>query len=196
MQLVGVVALALAAGALLAILFAGIGVVVYYSRGVKEQAEKLVKKMDKFYTENCEELANQREALRGIAESAKSNLTSTRQEVRQALEAHAKAVQSVLDDHRRDMDAIANKINASSLLEASKRGIEACIRLERVASALWKWAQKLDQESEESGEAWGEDRAEEYAPENQVAGTSIYEHRRPEDVLGTEEPADRIPVGL
>lgn len=198
MQVFGIVALSMAIGLLLAVLLAGIATVVYYARSVKIQATALTEKVTHFYAENSTALDHQRGQLTNIADSAKSNLASTRQEMRTALENNAKAIAGVLEDHRRQMDQIANKINATALLEASRRAIEACARLERVASALWKWAERLDQEAPEEVPAageWTEDRANEYAPE-QVNGPTIYSKPRPEDILAAEESEDRVPVGL
>jgi hypothetical protein len=198
MQEFGVVALSAVAGVLFAALFVGVGAVIYYSRCTKIQAALLVQECKKFSAENGAALEQQRVQLSNIAESAKSNLTSTRQDVKAALEANAKAIAATLEDHRRQMDAIANKINANALLEASRRGVEACARLERVASSLWKWAERLDQEQPDepvdTGE-WTEERANEYAPESS-GGKTIYEKARPEDLLTGEESVDRVPVGL
>jgi hypothetical protein len=203
MQTFGIVALSLCAGLLLALLFGGVGVLVYFARCIKLSTDSLSAELEKFYAENGASLEEHRKQVAALTESAKANLISMRQEMRASLEFSLKSIQSALSEHQARLDAAISTINANQLLEASKRGITACGRLERVAAALQKW--QIDAEAEgaepaggEIAGAWPADRAEEYGPAAATpTGASVYSNLRPDDVLNSEaEEPERIPIAL
>ena len=203
MQVFGIVALSLCAGLLLALLLAGIGMVVYYTVSIRKETKHLCAELTQFYAENSFALQEHRKQVAALIESAKQNLISMRQEMRASLEFSLKSVQGVLSEHQARLDAAISTINANQLLEASKRGMAACGRLERVAAALQKWQIDAEAEGEEpaGGEitgAWPADRAEEYGPAAETpTGASVYANLRPDDVLNSEaEEPERVPIGL
>ena len=203
MQTAGIVVISLCAGLFLALLLAGIGVLVYFARSNKLSTDRLSAELEKFYAENKAVLDDHAVQFKIVLDASKSNLTSMRQEMRASLEFSLKSVQSALSEHQARLDAAISTINANQLLEASKRGMAACGRLERVAAALQKWQIDAEAEGEEpaGGEitgAWPADRAEEYGPAAPTpTGASVYAQLRPDDVLNSEaEEPERIPIGL
>ena len=203
MQVFGIVALSFCAGVFLALLLACVGGLVYFARSNKISTDRLSAELKKFYAENKAVLDDHAVQFKIVLDASKSNLTSMRQEMRASLEFSLKSVQSALSEHQARLDAAISTINANQLLEASKRGMAACGRLERVAAALQKWQIDAEAEGEEpaGGEitgAWPADRAEEYGPAAETpTGASVYANLRPDDVLNSEaEEPERVPIGL
>jgi len=184
----GIVAISVCIGLLLSILFACIGTLIYFAYTIRINSRSLAEQSQKFYAENTEALSFQRGQLANILESSKQNLVSMRQEMRQALEAHGATVKEAV-----------GKINGEALAAASRSTVQAVGRLERVAAAFQRLVADVESQPNDHGaieQPWSEERAEEYGPET-VGGPSIYEKRRPDDVLGEEQnQGDRIPIGL
>jgi hypothetical protein len=202
----GIVALSLCAGLLLALLLAGVGVLVYFARCIKLSTDRLSAELEKFYAENKAVLDDHAVQFKIVLDSSKANLISMRQEMRASLEFSLKSIQGALSEHQARLDAAISTINANQLLEASKRGITAMLRLERVVAAIEKF--RLDRDEDEGDEPrrgggeitgpWPADRAEEFGPAAATpTGASVYSNLRPDDVLNSEqEEPERIPIGL
>ena len=197
MQSAGMVALALLAGVVLVVVFAGmviLGFFMWKAKAVFEantaklagilevHREKLGTTCDYFegtaYTwkDETTEMLNESatanaefiKAINVVLENHKNAATSARAEQRAANEAFLKEARAILTTHHDEMKAITNSINGEALMTASARAISACIRIEKITSILSKLLQ-LHNEREESPSGLG---AEEYAPDN--AGT-IYD---------------------
>src|ERR1035441_10233550 len=86
MQVFGIVALSVCAGLFLALLLAGVGVLVYFARSNKISTDRISAELEKFYAENSDALEEHRKQVGALTESAKQNLISMRQEMRSSLE--------------------------------------------------------------------------------------------------------------
>ena len=204
MQVAGIVAISICVGLLLAALLAGIAVTIMCALRIRASAILLEQQLKKFYAENCQELADHRGQLERISESAKSNFKGVREEMRGSLDLVFKTMRETLASHEKIIEAAVGKINATELLTASKRGVEACLRLERIAVAMERWRlaaegeeveELLEEEPVQAGKPWPESRANEYAPP--TPGPSIYSKTRPDDVLQSQvDEGERVPVAL
>lgn len=177
MNELGIIAIALAAGAFCVLLLLGLAVLLWVAFENRKQATafagiqndlraEMRGVLEKSQSEMLKASTEHAARLRAELESAKSALGKTQAQVAAAWEKIEKDLSATLESHRKEMREEIEKINAEALQAAAVRSIHAVRELEKVVTLL----QKLMLEAgEKPGSEYG---PEEYATEdNPTFGT-------------------------
>lgn len=187
MNLVGIVALSVAAALFLFLLLAGAGILIWLALRLKKTQDAAEIETASVHAETKNLLATHQAESKAAIESAKAGFSAIRNETRATLDEQGKAQQTraagyeealtallaaqrkeiaeTLDGFRRQMQVAIDKINAEALTGAAARSIQACLRLEKVASIL----QQMFTDAE--ARSTHEYAPEEFAPEENRFGT-------------------------
>lgn len=164
MNTVGLVLLSVLGGFLLLAFLLGLGLLLWKAF----QAARLFDELTALVTAVQAETRaiNEQHANRMKAEfdAARSALTTLRAEVRSSWIEETRSIHAALQEHRREIAASIEKINAEALQTAAVRSIEAVGKLEKAVTFLQKM---LLEAGERPGQEYGPD---EYAPEEEQHG--------------------------
>lgn len=170
MSTVGIVVIALAAGAFLILFLLGLALLLWKAfesqrlmrelravlAAVQAETAALLEKSQTELKTLTETHANR---LRAELESAKAALTRLHADVRSAWVEESRSLSTILAEHRQQIGAAIDKINAEALQAAAARSIAAVQKLEKVVGILQKM---MLEAGERPGVEYG---PEEFAPE-------------------------------
>jgi hypothetical protein len=160
MSTVAIVLLALAAGAFLILLLGALGICIWATLHIARQQRDLKAIALAVQTETSGILSTHAGKMKAEVESAKASFVAIRNEIRAAWVEETRAINAVLGDHRKEMAAAIEKINADALQAAAVRSIQAVQKLEKAVGILQGM---MLEAGERPGEEYG---PEEYAPES------------------------------
>ena len=153
MNTVGIVALSVLGALFFFAMIAGVVTLIWLAWSLKKQTAALQEKTISVYAETGKLMAAYQAETKSTVESAKASFGAIRNEVRAQLE-----------EHRRQMQAGIDKINAEALQGAAARSIQACLRLEKAIGVLQQMF--LETETRSTHEF----APEEFAPEESTFG--------------------------
>lgn len=170
MNEVGVVVISVLAGMFLLVLVAGLGYLVWIALDIRKSLVAINAEKSSVYAETGKFLAELRADLKSQVEAGRSSFSGIRTEMKTLMEEHRGKTCSLLEDHRKETGAMIvasekamqvgiDKINAEALAGAAGRTLQACLRLEKVATILQQMM--IDTE----GRATHDYAPEEFAPE-------------------------------
>ena len=164
MSTVGIVALSLLCGLFLALLLAGLGVLIWLAVNLRKTLAEVRAEMASVSKKTADTLTQYQGEMARQVESSKSALGAVRVEMAKLLEENRKKTDGILNEHRRQMQGSIDKINAEALQGAAARAIQACLRLEKAVGVI----QQLFLNSEER--VTNQYGAEDFAPESSTFG--------------------------
>jgi hypothetical protein len=144
MSTVGIVALSILAALFLFALFSGVGLLVWLAWNQKKQQAAAEKENARVHAETEKVLAANQAEVKALLESAKAGFGSIRNETRATLESYQKTIGVLLEDHRREMQAGIEKINAEALTSVAVRLTNVCIRTEKAIGVLQQIMMQAD----------------------------------------------------
>lgn len=165
MSTIGMVVLSALLGMYLLGMLLGLGILIWLALKLRSDLQASKQEKDSVYAETKQVLAANQAEIKAILESGKSVFTSVRADTKALLEEHRKQTKAQLEEHRKGMQAGIDRINAEALSGAAARTIQACQRLEKIATLL----QQLILETETR--ATNDYMDEAFAPEKTLAGT-------------------------
>lgn len=177
MNTVGIVILSILGGALLLALLLGIGLLLWKAFESARLFRELSALLLSVQTETRALLATSQSEIKAVNEqhagrmkaefdSARAALNTLRADVRNAWVEEVRAIHGALQDHRKEIAASIEKINAEALQTAAARSVDAVRKLEKTVEFLQKM---LLEAGERPGKEYG---PEEYAEEEeQQSGT-------------------------
>ena len=170
MQTFGIVALSILAGLFLALLFLGLGVLLWAAFQMKRGLADMRAREASIHAETQQAMEiSQNEILRISGEYA-AKLKSELEAARSAFSGIRSEVKVILEDHNRRTLTAIEKINGDALAAAVKRNIDASVKLEKTVSLLQNW---LIGTVAQNGNTYG---PEDYAPEETNFGTPSSEY--------------------
>ena len=203
MQTVGIVAIALLAGLFLALLLLGLGILLWLAFRLRQQTAEVAARQSAVQTETAALLEkshaeilrlNQEHAarLKSEVESAKAGFVTIRNDVQTAWTEQMNAISVMLVEHRREIQAGIDRINAEALQTAAARNLKAVTGLEKMVALLQQMM--LESYTPKPGTEYG---AEEYAPEEPTrfgtpppTGFSVSETARLDEEAEAEQRAE------
>lgn len=133
MNSAGIVVLALLGGALVVLLILGM-IMLAWGLWIVWKEIKADQKLRE----------TQAAEMKATAESTKSSYASIKAEMTRQQEAFLKETRQLVEGSSAKMEESVGRINAQALEAASMRGLQACIRMEKVAVALQKMLMTVD----------------------------------------------------
>lgn len=164
MNTIGIVAVSLAAGLFLALLLAGLGLLIWQAFQNRKAIREIQSQRDAVSAETKALLAGNQAEMKSAIESAKSSFATIRTEMKALLDDHRKQTKAILDEHRKAMQAGIEKINAEALISVAARLTQVALRAEKAVGVLQ--AMMADAESR----ATHDYAPDEYAPETSAFG--------------------------
>lgn len=164
MSTIGIAALSLFCGLFLALLLAGLSTLIWLALTLRKTLAAVSVEMKSVSFETRALLAQYQGEMVKQVESSKSSFGAVRTEIKTLLEEQRQKTHGILEEHRKQMQAGIDRINADALQGAAARAIQACLRLEKAVGVI----QQLFLNGEER--VTNQYGAEEFAPEESTFG--------------------------